>query len=91
MSRSRKKPFVKDRGMSTKEYWSRIRREWRQQLKHNYSDPDFTLRNPKSIINDYDYCDYWFYVEVSPENKRGLWWSNYRGWNEEDVKKYSRK
>lgn len=58
MSRSKRNPYIKDKGMTTKEYWSKIRREWRQDLNQNYMDPDFHPRHPKSIINDWDYCDW---------------------------------
>ena len=90
MSRSKRKPYVKDKGMSTHEYWSRIRHEWKQQLNQNYYKDDFDLRKPKQIINDYDYCDYWWLVFVERQRPgRNYSWM-YR-WTEEDVKIYSRK
>lgn len=91
MSRSKRKPYYKDRGMYTHDYWSKIRHEWKQKTNENYYKDDFDLRHPRSIINDYDYCDYWWIIEVDPRNKRGLFWSNNLGWNEDDVKKWSRK
>ena len=61
MSRSRRLPFIKDNGnYSSSEYWRTIRREWKQKLKADYCIEGFYLRNPKSIINDWDYCDYKF-------------------------------
>lgn len=56
MSRSRKKPYVKDD--KSQDYWARIRREWRQQLTCCWHDEEFELRLPKEIVNDYDYRDY---------------------------------
>lgn len=58
MSRSTRKPYYKDHALTTHEYWRPIRREWKQKLNKNYFDDNFYLRNPKSIINDYDYCDF---------------------------------
>ena len=47
MSRSRKKPYYKDRGLTTHEYWSVIRHEWKQKTNENYYQDDFYLRNPR--------------------------------------------
>ena len=91
MSRSKRKPYYKDKGMTTHECWSRIRREWKQDLAANYYKDDFQLRSPKSIVNDWDYSDYSFYVYQKTDSRKITFWSNYRGWTEEDVKKYSRK
>lgn len=62
MSRSRKRPIYKDKARFKSIYWKVIRREWKQSLNNNYYHEDFELRNPKSIINDYDYSDYSFNV-----------------------------
>ena len=89
MSRSRKKPYVKDKGLSTREYWSRIRREWKQKIKQDYYKDNFVLRNPKEIINDWDYCDWIWHIVADKNsiNRSTLFYS----WTEEDVKKYTRK
>lgn len=91
MSRSRKKPYYKDKGLVKNDYWKIIRHEWKQKLNENYYKDDFYLRSPKAIVNDWDYCDYSFYVFVETDSRKITFWSNYRGWTEEDVKKYSRK
>lgn len=103
MSRSRKKPYYKDNGLSTHEYWSVIRHEWKQKVNEEFKrntpflaywetfdfDGTFELRNPKEIINDYDYCDYVFHVDSrSIENEDSYHWT---GWSKEDVEHYSRK
>ena len=85
MSRSRRKPYYKDRGFKKNEYWKTIRREWRQDLNNNWGNPDFQLRKPQEIINDYDYCDWWSLIEVEHEN------SPYEYYTEELVEKYRRK
>ena len=51
MSRSYKKPIVKDHPKIS--YWKSIRRVWKQDLKINKD-----LISEKSIINDYNYCDW---------------------------------
>jgi hypothetical protein len=91
MSRSRKKPYYKDKGMGTHEYWRMIRREWKQDLTANYYKDDFQLRSAKSIIEDWNYSDYSFFVYVKSDSRKTNFWSNYYGWTEDDVKKYSRK
>lgn len=90
MSRSRKKPIYKDRGLTTHEYWSVIRHEWKQKTNENYYKDDFYLRLPKSIKNDWDYSDYCFFVYADPDSEKEFW-SHFSGWTEEDVKKWSRK
>ena len=82
MSRSRKKPYYKDRGLTTHEYWSVVRHEWKQKLNENYYKDDFYLRNPKSMINDWDYSDYSFWIKADP---------NGMVWTEENEKRASRK
>jgi hypothetical protein len=97
MSRSRKKPYYKDNGIyNAHEYWSVIRHEWKQKINYTFQGntpfvlywetfdvDDFELRDAKVIIDDYDYCDYTFYVDSKSRS-----WSI---WSEEDVEKYSRK
>lgn len=84
MSRSKKKHAVaKDRGMTTHEYWSTIRHEWKQTLRTNWEDEDIYFRNPKSIINDYNYCD-WIYradKEMSSTARRMNWYTD-EEWDE---------
>lgn len=103
MSRSRKKPYYKDNCLSTHEYWSVIRHEWKQKLNEEFkmntpfglywetfdTDDKFELRNPKEIINDYDYCDYSFYVYSRGIVDESL--KHWTGWSKEDVERYSRK
>lgn len=91
MARSRRKPYYKDKGHMKDDYWKVIRREWRQTIKSWNQDSDLQFRAPKTIINDYNYCDYWFIVEESPQSARGKWWSNHIGWTKKEVSLYSRK
>ena len=62
MSKSTRKPYVKDKGYSTSEYWQVVRHNWKQHLHSNYMDEDLIFRSPKSLVNDYDYCDWRFYI-----------------------------
>ena len=71
MSRSRKKNAVsKDRGMTTQEYWSVIRQEWKRTVNTNWDDEDMYLREPKEIINDYDYSDWTYMAPKTNPNYR---------------------
>ena len=88
MGKSIKKPIVKDRGMK-KLYHKVCRRRNRtkllSQIKFNVeSDKDQEIEqlNNKSIINDYDYCDYILNFEDEIHKK------NYYS---HELRKYTRK
>ena len=84
MSRSRKKPYFKEKASKKDLYWRIIRREWKQDLKLNYHKDDFHLRDPKTIIGDWDYYEHTCYMyEGMP--------SRYNIWTKEEVDKYRRK
>lgn len=62
MSRSRKKPIVKDKTGHTW-YNKIVRRRQRQQVKGITSLKDvleYNISQPKELVNDYDVCDYKF-------------------------------
>ena len=58
MSRSQKKPIIKDKGY--KKIYHRIcKRNVRNYLNSHKDDlENIIIPNFKSIVNDYDYCDY---------------------------------
>ena len=62
MSRSRKKPIIKDHPRNKKKssiYWRTVRRVINEKVKETLKDPEDTeIPDPKSIVNDYDYSDY---------------------------------
>lgn len=64
MSRSRKKPIIKDGPRNYKKssaYWRPIRRVIKERVKYlNEALEDEQLPIPQEIINDYDYSDYRF-------------------------------
>lgn len=74
MSRSRKKAIYKDKGFRKKDYWKTVRRVHKVIIQKHKSDfiydyhgdfgKEFNLPNPKSIVNDYDYCDYIYNMET---------------------------
>lgn len=64
MSRSYKLPIFKDKGIKNL-YHRIVKRRIRNYLKSNFfnlRDKDFHYNapNPKTIVNDYNYCDYVF-------------------------------
>lgn len=69
MSRSYKKPWYKDKAMSTHEYWSRIRSNWKIELQKNIYNEDYHHTHEKNLINDYDYSDY-YYILAAEKYKR---------------------
>jgi hypothetical protein len=71
MSRSRKKPILKDRPRNIKKsslYWRTVRRVIKDRVRyHQESLDDENLPLPEEIVNDYDYCDYiWDSRFISP-------------------------
>lgn len=63
MSRSCKKPVIKERPRNIKKstlYWRTIRRHIKNTMKSTSLECFRDLPNPKTIVNDYDYCDYIF-------------------------------
>jgi len=76
MSRSKRQPIIKDKGLNTQEYWKPIRSKLKQMVNRIKYDEfiELILPHPKTIINDYNKCDYVF-----------------RPWNEEQKEEWSRK
>lgn len=64
MSRSRRKPIIKDGPKNYKKssfYWRQIRRVIKGRVKYLSENlEDKQLPDPKEIINDYNYSDYRF-------------------------------
>jgi hypothetical protein len=63
MSRSRRKPIVKDRPRNDKKsslYWRIVRRVINGKVRQlsKMDEDETSLPEPKEIVNDYDYCDY---------------------------------
>lgn len=65
MSRSKRLPYIKDNGGrgAHKVYRRKIRRKIRQSVRDisNLSDIEtYEIPNPRTIVNGYNWCDYWF-------------------------------
>ncbi len=64
MSRSRKKPIIKDRPRNYKKssnYWRTIRRVTKDKIRFLQETlEEEIIPDPKEIINNYDYSDYRF-------------------------------
>lgn len=64
MSRSKKKPVIKDCPRNYKKssnYWRTIRRVTKDKIRYLQEDlENEVIQDPKEIINDYDYSDYRF-------------------------------
>ena len=102
MSRSRKKPYYKDRGMSHGAYYRVARHNWNQELKINWDKEDLEFQNPKTMINDYTYSDYHSHTEADPYIKAFFYeYDRIKDWHgkcefeyrttDEDVRKACRK
>lgn len=75
MSRSIKKPIIKDKPRNhkrTSEYWRKVRRSTGNKLRtylvdidgENLQDIDEPfLPQPREIVNDYDYCDWVWHLD----------------------------
>jgi len=63
MSRSKRKPIIKDRPRNYKKstmYWRMVRRRQKIETNKIKTQDEIEITNPKSIVNDYDYSDYKF-------------------------------
>lgn len=97
MSRSYKRPIVKDTGGYGTHYRTikrRVRQYLRESLKR-LDDPTFNFVIPqeKEIVNDYDVCDWVFDYEHRPLRYPRYNYSveDAKRDREENIKKYSRK
>lgn len=91
MARSRKKPYYKDKGYRKNDYWKTIRREWNQTLQNWKQGTDLVFRQPKEIINDWDYCDYHYVYYISKESCMMSGRIVELGHTKEDIERASRK
>lgn len=69
MSRSKRLPVIKDKGISTHKYWRTIRRVQKQAIRTGKDIPD-----KRAIINDYDRCD--FIINYMYNNSNRAFWMN---------------
>lgn len=101
MSRSYKRPIIKDAG-GYGTYYRTIKRRVRQYLRESLKrldDPTFNFVIPqeKEIVNDYDVCDWVFDYEHRPlrypryHNRYSYSVEDAKRDREENIKKYSRK
>lgn len=70
MSRSRKKPIWKDRGLRTEEYWRRVRRHQKNNMRSDRFAENERIDDKRSIVNDYDKCDYVSRFEHMPKTNK---------------------
>ncbi len=97
MSRSRKKHLiVKDKGIKS-HYWKSIRRNWKQHLHTNWDDPDIQFESPKTMINDWDYCDWIYKIHLHPQRNNPFYMNSHSFFSaeymttEDNINKYYRK
>lgn len=91
MSRSYKKPIVKDKGVVThKRYRRIIRRTQKCYIKNHLNamidDEDAVIPNKQSIVSDYDYSDY----TIDFHHVKNNWWTTML-FSDEMKSKLSRK
>lgn len=65
MSRSKRKSIIKDRPRNDKKsslYWRVVRRVTKNKVRviSKEEDGEAIIKDPKEIVNDYDYSDYRF-------------------------------
>ena len=84
MSRSKKRPIVKDNGIGKRFYHRAVRRVQKAAVRAGQDIPD-----RRTIINDYDYCDYIFNYEAF-KAKNGRWSSREVG-EQESLSRHCRK
>ena len=72
MSKSRKKPIIKDK-TGHKWYNRVIKRTIRQvvnQIKYLNDKEDYIIPHPYEKVNQYDICDWWFNCPDNPKSYR---------------------
>jgi len=90
MSRSYKLAIIKDRPRNVKKssiYWRNVRSTQNNAIRSCRNFEELEIPNAKTIVDDYDYCDY--VVDHEYSNFVSAWHT--REDNEKDKEKYSRK
>lgn len=65
MSRSRKKAILKDKA-DKRQYWRTVRSATNNAIRSCKNWEDLEIPDPRTIYNDYDYCDWVFKTEYDP-------------------------
>lgn len=76
MSRSRKKAILKDKprnGKKASSYWRAVRSRIKTAIKSCKNYEELEIPNPKTVVNDYDYCDY--IIDYEHDYKPTRWWT----------------
>lgn len=93
MSRSKRKPWTKEKHLKTSLYWKPIRRYVKQKLRDIPSEEDlllFDVKNAKEIRGDWDYVDR-RKVPLMIRKRYNFFWDFWYGIFEEDIEKLKRK
>lgn len=75
MSRSKRKPIIKDRPRNYKKstmYWRMVRRRQKIETNKIKTQDEIEITNPKSIVNDFQYSDYKFLTTPTPKGSEIL-------------------
>lgn len=76
MSRSFKKPIIKDKGLTRGEYWQRVRSNWNQLVKkYRWTGFDYSDSSFEEELEDRQYVDYLKNIakdELIFENQRSI-------------------
>ena len=95
MSKSKKLPICKDRGIAQHSTFRRkIKRRIRQKVKELLTLLDiesYELPSPKVLVNDYDWCDYIFDFRFKRQSRYIRDTEEYDKYMEESQIRYSRK
>jgi hypothetical protein len=89
MSRSRKKAIIKEKSFLKKLYWRTARAAANTAIRSCKDLEILEIPNPKTIINDYTYCD--FIIDYEYCNLRSNWWTRHTELAKEIVNKCRRK
>jgi hypothetical protein len=95
MSRSHKKAIIKDRPRNHKKsslYWRRVRSAIKNKIRSCDDLDKLEIPNPKTIVNDYDYCDY--IIDYEHDKGPDYFWYNRFYTDEDKIRrwiKYRRK
>lgn len=91
MSRSRKKAIIKDKPRNKKRtsiYWRRVRSVIKNKIRSCRDFENLEIPNSKSIVNDYDYCDY--VIDYEYDRRPGYFWNNDLESDEDMIRRWNK-
>ena len=72
MGKSFRKPIIKDKPTTKKDYWKTVRKSAKQKMRTFDSEDDLEIPNPKTVVNDFKYSDYRCIIDENNEHYKKI-------------------